>query len=67
MFAALQDAWNRIEEQFVENIYTSMRARCLVCIRHGGESLNGKWREVHRMHTGIDVDPELLEEEDEDE
>jgi hypothetical protein len=60
LFAALSTAWD-----VIQNVLSSMPARCIVCVAHDGESLNGRWREVHPVHHGeyLDVDPEIEDEE----
>jgi hypothetical protein len=42
--------WNEIPDFIVENFVSSFHARCVVCNRIGGESLNGHWGEVREVH-----------------
>jgi hypothetical protein len=50
LFAALSQEWQRIPDAKISKYYTAFRARCTVCAAHGGESLNGHWKEVHALH-----------------
>jgi hypothetical protein len=50
LFQALCDEWYGIPNATLSNYYTAFRPRCIVCARHGGESLNGRWAEVHHEH-----------------
>ena len=50
LFDRLANEWNAIPSELIENYYSSLRARCIVCARYNGESLNGRWGEVHREH-----------------
>ena len=43
--------WNNIPPQVIHNYYTSFLARCKVCYRHNGVSLNGHWAEVTKEHN----------------
>jgi hypothetical protein len=52
LFAALSSAWDPISDEVIGNLFSSMLARCKVCLAHGGESLTGKGREVHQIHHG---------------
>jgi hypothetical protein len=48
LFAELQRLWNEIPDSLINKLISSFRARCIVCARHGGASLNGHWAEVRR-------------------
>lgn len=50
LFDRLANEWNAIPSELIENYYSSLRARCIVCARYNGESLKGFWGEVHREH-----------------
>jgi hypothetical protein len=50
LFEALSDGWAEVSPEFIRNTYESFPARLQVCISLVGESLNGHWAEVHRIH-----------------
>jgi transposase-like protein len=47
LFEALQREWNQMSPDMVDNFYSSFRARCAICRKYGGASLNRHWNEVH--------------------
>jgi hypothetical protein len=50
LFQRIAQAWADVSQQEIDNLCSSFRARCHVCAQHGGQSLNGRWTEVHRVH-----------------
>jgi hypothetical protein len=50
LFDAAVAAWRGIGQDVIDNLLGSFRARCVVCLRHGGACLNGHWGEVHAEH-----------------
>lgn len=50
LFARLAFEWQNIPPEFIHNCYSAFLARCIVCLNHNGESLSGKWNEVHAEH-----------------
>jgi hypothetical protein len=50
LFAALVEEWNKIPDSVIDNFVSSFHARCVVCHDIGGESLNGHWAEVRKVH-----------------
>ena len=51
LFYALSHAWNEIPNNTINNYYTSFLARCTVCSRINGESLNGHRKQVKEIHN----------------
>lgn len=51
LFQRLSQEWDAIPPEMIHNYYESFRARCIVCSRNNGESLNGHWPEVHQEHN----------------
>ena len=51
LFDAILFEWNAIPNYVIHNIYQSFWARCIVCINHNGECLNGHWNEVKKNHN----------------
>lgn len=51
LFDAVEALWNSMPNDFVDEFYRSFQARCIVCMQHNGESLNGKWSKVKRIHN----------------
>ena len=51
LFAAIEELWNSMSPDFIMEFYTSFNARCIVCYNNQGESLNGKWTMVKRVHN----------------
>lgn len=50
LFDRLVKEWNDIPTSVINNIYSSFQARCIVCMNHNGECLNGLWKEVKKIH-----------------
>lgn len=50
LFERLSQEWNAIPPVMIKSFYDSFRARCTVCARINGESLNGHWKEVRKEH-----------------
>jgi hypothetical protein len=50
LFQAIAQAWADIPQGEIDNLCSSVRARCQFCAQYGGQSLNGHWTEVHRVH-----------------
>ena len=50
-FKAIQTCWNQIPNDIVHNFYSSFLARCNICSKIQGESLNGHWKEVREFHN----------------
>jgi hypothetical protein len=53
LFAALSQEWEAIPQEMIDDFCSSFRARCQVCVNHGGQSLNRHWGEVHAIHHPI--------------
>jgi hypothetical protein len=53
LFQALVKAWQEMPNEIVCHCYESFHARCEICRRYGGQSLNGHWKEVHNLHHNI--------------
>ena len=51
LFARLKYEWEHIPAEIVHECYSAFLARCIVCARHNGETLSGKWNEVHVEHN----------------
>jgi hypothetical protein len=49
-FTAIFQVWDEILQDMIDNLCGSFPARCQVCVELSGSSLNGHWREVHRVH-----------------
>jgi transposase len=52
LFTAIQAEWDLLVQRTIDNLLSSFRARCQICVAHNGESLKGHWREVHALHHG---------------
>jgi hypothetical protein len=50
LFAAIFQVWEEIPQDVIDNLCQSFAARCQVWVERRGNSLNGHWREVHRVH-----------------
>jgi hypothetical protein len=50
LFAAIFQAWQEIPQDVIDNLCGNFPARCQVRVELSGISLNGHWREVHRVH-----------------
>lgn len=50
LFEHLSKEWDAIPPSLIMNFYESFRARCAVCARINGESLNGHRKEVKKEH-----------------
>ena len=50
IYSRFVDEWNAIPNEVIHNFYSSFKARCQVCERINGESLNGHWLEVTKEH-----------------
>jgi hypothetical protein len=50
LFNFLAAEWEEIPIEMIERYKTSFRARLQVCYDHDRECLNGRWREVRRLH-----------------
>jgi hypothetical protein len=50
LFEAMAQAWEEISQEQIDSLCSSFQARCVVCARHNGDSLNGHWTEVHQVH-----------------
>jgi transposase len=50
LFASTVQAWREIPQEQIDRLCSSFKARCQVCLNHRGQSLNGHWSEVHRLH-----------------
>jgi hypothetical protein len=51
---AAAEAWDSVDQEVIDNLCSSFVARCRVCVDLRGESLNGHWRTVHRIHHEFD-------------
>lgn len=51
LFARLAFEWENIPPDVIHDCYSAFLARCIVCLNHNGESLSGKWNEVHAEHN----------------
>jgi hypothetical protein len=63
VFTATQTEWDLLDQRTIDNLLSSFRARCQVCVAHNGESLNGHWRDGHALHHGA-APPEIPAEPD---
>jgi transposase len=50
LFDALTAEWIAIPDSIIANLHSAFPARCAICAKHNGASLNGHWSEVHRLH-----------------
>jgi hypothetical protein len=50
LFAAMSQAWGETSQEEIDHLCSSFNARCQVCIKHQGQSLNRHWHEVHAIH-----------------
>lgn len=50
LFERLKLEWQNIPAEIIRNCYSSFLARCIVCLRYGGDSLVTRWKEVHQEH-----------------
>lgn len=50
LFHRLFTEWQNIPNDIVHDCYSSFLARCIVCSRHNGSSLNTLWKEVKIEH-----------------
>ena len=50
LYRMINNIWESIPIDLVNNLIMSFPARLEVCKKYGGESLNGRWTEV-RKHT----------------
>lgn len=49
-FHEIELQWNSIPNNIIHNFYSSFLARCQICYKIGGNSLNGHWKVVRLMH-----------------
>ena len=47
LLARLKYEWEHIQPELVHECYSAFLTRCIFCARHNGETLSGKWNEVH--------------------
>jgi hypothetical protein len=52
LFEAMARAWIETSQQEIDNLCSSFQARCEICAKCRGASLNGRWTEVRRVHHG---------------
>ena len=57
LFARVKEVWNSIPLAFVNNMVSSFEARLRAVCHLRGDSLNGHWVYVHRIHTLIKTVP----------
>jgi transposase len=50
LFEAIRLEWNQISDSIIDDFHSSFRARCAVCRKYQGQSLNRHWQEVHNLH-----------------
>jgi hypothetical protein len=50
LFSFLADEWDKIPAEVIDQYWSSFQARLQVCHAHQGACLNGRWKEVHRLH-----------------
>jgi hypothetical protein len=66
LFTGIQAEWDLLDQRTIDNLLSSFRARCQVCVAHNGESPNGHWCNVHAFHHGagpleIPAEPDGIE------
>ena len=65
LFAKTKEAWKTIDQEAVDNICSSFEARLRVVLHLRGNTLNGHWTLVHKVHTALkqtdftDVDEQI--------
>ena len=53
LIKSVQEEWNKIPIDLINNLISSWPARLTICERLGGKSLNGHWNEVHHEHQRL--------------
>lgn len=51
LYENLSQIWNDIPNETLNNYTSSFWARCKVCEKYNGDSLNGRWSEVKELHN----------------
>ena len=51
LFIRVQQIWNEIPQDMVDNMASSFEARLRACLYLRGDSLNGHWLYVHKIHV----------------
>ncbi len=50
LFNAIEKVWNEIPPFLIHHYYSSFYARFKICLKYNGDSLNGHWNEVRKLH-----------------